>query len=382
MIKPISPTRLIRWAGLFTWACVGIPLVIAPFYFGEQLDLANYLVWLSAHLVFGAAFWLTSRSPQQTAGPGKLAVLAVMTLSALAVSHASQSGLGGILILVVSGVLPWALPVRAGMAWLVAQNVALAVVIGLLPDTSLLSAVLYWGLFLGFSSFAFVTSLVAQREADARDELRKLNSELRATRELLAESTRMAERVRIARELHDLVGHHLTALSLNLETASHLVDERSREYVDRAQSLARLLLSDVREVVGQIRRGDELDLTQALRSLVSDLPSPAVHLDMPEHFTVQDPQRAQVILRCVQEIITNTVRHSGAGNLWIKFDQGPDGLRVSARDDGRGAESVKPGHGLAGMSERLHHLGGRLSWESGRGKGFRLDAWLPLEEGS
>lgn len=382
MIKPISPTRLIRWAGLFTWACVGIPLVIAPFYFGEQLDLANYLVWLSAHLVFGAAFWLTSRSPQQTAGPGKLAVLALMTLSALAVSHASQSGLGGILVLVVSGVLPWALPVRAGMAWLVAQNVALAVVIGLLPDTSLLSAVLYWGLFLGFSSFAFVTSLVAQREADARVELRKLNSELRATRELLAESTRMAERVRIARELHDLVGHHLTALSLNLETASHLVDERSREYVDRAQSLARLLLSDVREVVGQIRRGDELDLTQALRSLVSDLPSPAVHLDMPEHFTVQDPQRAQVILRCVQEIITNTVRHSGAGNLWIKFDQGPDGLRVSARDDGRGAESVKPGHGLTGMGERLQHLGGRLSWESGRGKGFRLDAWLPLEEGT
>lgn len=381
MKRLVTHTRLIRLAGIFTWGCVGIPLVIVPFYYGERLDVMNYAVWFAAYGIFGVAYWLLTRSLHEISRLWCLLLLTLMTISALVVSHTSESGLGGILILVLSGVLPWVLPMRAGIAWLVGQNVALAVVIGYLPDSSSLTAILYCGLFLGFSSFAFVTSFVAQREADARAELRHLNSELRATRELLAESTRIAERVRIARELHDLMGHHLTALSLNLETASHLVDDRPKEYVDRAKSLARLLLSDVREVVGQMRDHEEMDLTQALQSLVSDLPSPHVHLELPEQFSVREPHRAHVILRCIQEIITNTVRHSGARNLWIHIGQDRDGLRITARDDGRGADAVTPGHGLNGMKERLQQLGGRLSWASRRGYGFKLNAWLPMEAG-
>lgn len=380
MSKHFTHPQLIRWAGLFTWACVGIPLLILPFYYGERLDLVRYLIWWGAQLAFGGAYTILALSLGERSRPWRsVALLAVMTASALTVSYLSESGLGGLLILVISGVLPWSLPTRVGVFWMVAQNLAQAGVIASLPDSSLLTALLYCGLFLGFSSFAFVTSLVGLREASARMELDRLNSELRATRELLTESTRIAERVRIARELHDLVGHHLTALSLNLETASHLAEGKTKECVDRAQSLAKLLLSDVREVVGQMRHGDELDLSQALKSLVQDMPRPSVHLELPEEFTVRNPQRAQVILRCVQEIITNAVRHARAGNLWIRFEQGRDGLLLSARDDGRGAARVKPGHGLTGMGERLRQLGGTLNWESGSGVGFRLEAWLPSE---
>src|SRR3546814_15210299 len=78
---------------------------------------------------------------------------------------------------------------------------------------ALMQAVLY----VGFAGFVFVTSMVARQQAQARDEQRRLNAELRATRALLAESARVNERTRISRELHDLLGHHLTALSLNLE---------------------------------------------------------------------------------------------------------------------------------------------------------------------
>ena len=138
---------------------------------------------------------------------------------------------------------------------------------------------------------------VARRQSYARDELRKVNSELRATQALLAESTRIAERVRISRELHDLVGHHLTALSLNLEVASHLVSGKAVEHVAQAQTVAKLLLSDVREVVGAMRGGDSIDLTEALLRLSEGVPKPQIHLDIPELLTVDDPQRAQVVLR-------------------------------------------------------------------------------------
>src|SRR5690606_35509497 len=106
--------------------------------------------------------------------------------------------------------------------------------------------------YVGFTGFAFVTGLVARQQAQAREDQRRLNAELRATRALLAESVRVNERTRISRELHDLLGHHLTALSLNLEIASHLADGAAREHVGQAQTLAELLLSDVREAVSQL----------------------------------------------------------------------------------------------------------------------------------
>jgi signal transduction histidine kinase len=235
------------------------------------------------------------------------------------------------------------------------------------------------GLFMGISLFAFMSSVVGLRQHAARDELRKLNSELHATQALLADNTRIAERVRIARELHDLVGHHLTALTLNLEVATHLVEGKALEHVQQARSLAKLLLADVREVVSDMRQGDTVDLAKALRTLVGGVPEPRIHLDLPSEQLLTDPQRAQVLLRCTQEIITNSVRHARARNLWIRLTTARGGLAMSARDDGRGVNVVQVGNGLTGMSERLAQVGGKLEIESGRGAGFTLHAWMPME---
>jgi len=84
-------------------------------------------------------------------------------------------------------------------------------------------------------------------------------------------------------------------------------------------------------------------------------------------------------LRCAQEIITNTVRHSGARTLWLRFEQDGGEIAIRARDDGRGSDNLKPGNGLAGMRERLAQFGGRLNITTARDRGFALDAWLPLE---
>jgi signal transduction histidine kinase len=248
-----------------------------------------------------------------------------------------------------------------------------------LPDVSLSDASVESGLFLGISLFAFMSSVVVLRQNAARDELRRVNSELRATQSLLAENTRIAERVRIARELHDLVGHHLTALTLNLEVVTHLVDGKVLEHVQQAHSLARLLLADVREVVSDMRKDDMVDLSDALHTLIEGVPKPRIHLDLPAQEIMTEPQRAQVLLRCVQEMITNSVRHAQAGNLWIRLSITGDGLAMSARDDGIGADKVSMGNGLSGMAERLKQLGGKLEIESEPGAGFALHTWVPTK---
>ena len=86
-----------------------------------------------------------------------------------------------------------------------------------------------------------------------------------------------------------------------------------------------------------------------------------------------------MILRCAQEVITNTVKHAEAENLWLTIRENEDGLAISARDDGRGTDRLEEGNGLLGMGERLRQLGGQLSVKSAMGEGFRLTAWLPRE---
>jgi signal transduction histidine kinase len=233
-------------------------------------------------------------------------------------------------------------------------------------------------LYAGFSGFVFVTSLVARQQAQAREEQRRLNAELRATRLLLAESARTNERTRISRELHDLLGHHLTALSLNLEVAGHLAEGRVKEHVQQAHTLARLLLTDVREAVSQLREGGAIDLAAALRPLAENVPALDIHMDIQAPLMLDDPERAHVLLRCTQEIITNAVRHAGARNLWIRVERVDDCMFMTARDDGRGADQLTAGNGLRGMRERLAHHGGDLKIETRPDAGFSLTLTLPV----
>jgi signal transduction histidine kinase len=373
--------QLLRYAGLFTWACVGIPLlwdsVRAP---EDAGDPSDRIWWMSAYFVFGLAYWLVTRDlGGRKAWQLKIPLLLLMNISAIAINYFSHSGLSGILMGVIAGVLPWMMPFWPGLVWVVVQNFSLAPITATLPGFGWFAAFFQAALYLGFSAFTYITSLVARQQADSREEQRRLNSELRATRTLLTESSRIGERMRISRELHDLVGHHLTALSLNLEVASHLVSGNAQEHVRQAQSVAKLLLSDVREVVSQLREDDAIDLTEALKTLVEGVPGLSIHLQLPPRFAVDDPRRAQVLLRCAQEIITNALRHANARNLWLRFERDGGELAVHARDDGRGAGELHQGNGLTGMRERLAQIGGRLNITTSRNSGFALDAWLPLE---
>ncbi|PKH70648.1 sensor histidine kinase, partial [Stenotrophomonas sp. Betaine-02u-23] len=376
-----SHTRVLRLAGLFTWVMVGLPLVYSQI---ENLrrpasDNGGAVLLFAAYLVFGGAYFRLTRDLRSGGHASWLdrGMLVLLTISALGVSFLSGSGLGSILMMVAAGVIPWMLPARYGVLWLLVSQLAVAPVYYVLLRFPLFEAVMQSLLYGGFSMFIFVTSLVARQQTDAREEQRQLNTELRATRVLLAESARVNERTRISRELHDLLGHHLTALSLNLEVAGHITEGRAQEHVHQAHTLAKLLLTDVREAVSQLRDSGAIDLAAALRPLTQRVPSLDVHLDVPSPLNVEDPERAHVLLRCTQEIITNAVRHAGARNLWITVRREAGGVSLEARDDGNGADGIMVGNGLRGMRERLQQCGGELQIETHRGQGFRLRASVP-----
>ncbi|MBH1569221.1 sensor histidine kinase [Stenotrophomonas maltophilia] len=382
MLGVLSHTRVLRLAGLFTWVMVGLPLAYSQF---ENLhsrgDMGGWAVLLFvAYLSFGTSYYWLPRILRSDSPPSGLdrGLLLLLTISALGVSFLSGSGLGSILMMVAAGVIPWMLSVRLGVLWLLVSQLAVAPVYYLLLRFPLFEAVMQSLLYGGFSMFIFVTSLVARQQTEARDEQRRLNSELRATRALLAESARVNERTRISRELHDLLGHQLTALTLNLEVAGHLAEGQALEHVKRSHTLAKLLLGNVREVVSQLRETGAIDLAAALRPLTENVPSLDIQLEIEDPLNVEDPQRAHVLLRCTQEIITNAVRHAGARHLWIKvYREAPDRVVVEARDDGVGADMVNVGNGLRGMRERLQQCGGQLQIETRPGEGFRLRATVP-----
>lgn len=374
------PIELFRYAGMFLWFCAGIPMLLMSVIYSQPLVLELYIAWFMLHFLFGLMYWnLMQYLPERSTISNRLLYLSLLTGSALGISAVSQSSVGGILLLIVSVLLPWMLALVPAVSWLITQNILLAISVSRIPDVSLSDASTEAGFFLGISLFAFMSSVVVLRQNAARDELRRVNSELQATQSLLEENTRIAERVRIARELHDLVGHHLTALTLNLEVVTHLVDGKVLEHVQQAHSLAKLLLADVREVVSDMRQDDMVNLADALYTLTEGVPMPSIHLDLPSQDVMIEPQRAQVLLRCVQEIITNSVRHARAENLWIRLSMTRDGLAMSARDDGIGADKVAVGNGLLGMAERLKQLDGKLEIESEPGAGFALHVWLPTE---
>lgn len=370
---------LADYAGMLAWLVAGLPVVLPLVSDGPVAFMSwRWLGYSGFYLSFGVVFWLLVT--ERLEGLGKRAHVGLLAFQVLAASGAiffHADGLTAVLYIITSVYAAEVLPFQYSFAVVLGQTGWLAWA-SLLYMYEPLFALIQSIAYLGFQLFALFTAHGARQDAEAKARLAKLNNELRATQALLAESSRMAERVRIARELHDLIGHHLTALSLNLEVAGHLTEGKAKEHVQTSHTLAKTLLQDVREVVSAMREGGGLDIAQALRALIQDVPELQIHLDLPVDLGIDDPARAHALLRCVQEIITNTVKHAHAKNLWITFEHTPEGIAVHAHDDGRGASTVQAGNGLMGMKERLEQLGGQLSFGSHPGEGFTLDARLPV----
>jgi signal transduction histidine kinase len=364
----MTPSRLIGIAGLIVWLMVGLPAFIHHAW-APPPDVR----WVLAFVLFGILFAADLRQP-------RLLLVAGEAGAALALVLLRCNGYEGTLLALVAMQLGTRLDRWAGVLWISAQTLLLgaAVAFQMNPRAAWLLAPPY----LGFQLVAFFTFHIMAREVAARGALATANAELRAVQEILADSSRIAERLRIAHELHDALGHRLTALTLNLEAALQRTQGPARTNVETAQSLARELLADVREIVADSRTRDGVHVAHALQTLVSAVPRPRVHLEIAESLRIADPERAHILLRCTQEIVTNAARHSQAENLWIVIERDGEAFRIGAHDDGRGSDGASDGFGLRGMRERVERAGGELHIATQPGRGFDVTAMLPVRSGA
>ena len=260
---------------------------------------------------------------------------------------------------------------------LAAVNVALLWLLMRYWGHGLADALIYLLSFASFQAFATLVMGMTVRAEHDRDELARVNVDLLATRSLLAESVRDSERLRLSRELHDIAGHKLTALKLNLSALARDPRWRDEQAVALCAQLADELLADIRGVVQQLRLHDGIALRELLQALAAPFPRPRVHLELADDARVADLGQAEVVLRTVQEALTNTARHSNAENLWIVLRQDSGTLALDIRDDGRGQGELVFGNGLSGMRERWQSLGGALRARRGEHGGVQLSATLP-----
>jgi signal transduction histidine kinase len=299
-----------------------------------------------------------------------------VALNALTLLYLGGTGAGLGFLVIVAAALPYFLGARQTWTWIVVQTVAMFAFVadGLTTVEGLTFAIAA----IGFQVFAASSSMLAISEGRARNDFARANAELTATRELLAENSRTSERLRISRDLHDTLGHHLTALSLQLDVAARLAEGNAAEHVRQAHAVTRLLLSDVRDVVSSLRESSRLNLAAAIKALTIQPGEARIHLTLPETLAVEDTARAETLLRAVQEVLTNTARHSCARNLWIQLEARDGGIMLHTRDDGRGTNVLTLGNGLRGMHERFQEHGGRVEVNSSAGGGFDVQAFLPL----
>lgn len=230
---------------------------------------------------------------------------------------------------------------------------------------------------IGFQALAALCVYYAVSAESSRDQLALVNADLLATRALLADSARDAERVRVARELHDVAGHKLTAMKLNLRALASDPTLAKRHELMIAEQLSSELLDDIRSVVQALRDSRGLDMNTALRALAAPIPRPALMLDVGDAVHISDPAIAETILRVVQEAMTNTARHADADTLSVILRLEDGKILLDIQDDGRVRGPVQEGNGLAGMRERVAAVDGRLRLGRSTRGSMRLQVELP-----
>jgi signal transduction histidine kinase len=360
--------RPLTFAGAAAWLMVGLPVLMHGGIPAWRLEVWA-ATWVSfATLLFGALASTSLRT--------RLLLLALCVVAVVAMVLLLCDGFEGALLVLIALRLGGSVSRRVGIGWTVIQTALLGAGIAVhwTPSAALLLAPPY----LGFSLLAFALADLLAGTAAQRRALAAANAELRAAQRLAVENSRLAERMHIARDLHDTVGHRLTALGINLEIAGKLAGGAVSEPIAMARELVKAALGDVRAAVERLHDDERIDLATTLRTLASDMPALRVHLAVPDGLCNDDPERAVALLRCTQEIITNAARHARAENLWIDITESDLGaVELMAHDDGRGAREAAPGNGLRGMRERVAATGGSVETSSPVGKGFRVRAILP-----
>jgi signal transduction histidine kinase len=233
-----------------------------------------------------------------------------------------------------------------------------------------------------------------RRRQEAVDTARRRAAELEQAREELASRAVTEERLRIARELHDVVAHSMSIIAVQSGVGVHVIDSRpdeARKALVAVEATSRQALVEMRRLLGVLRHEAEArgslapapGLTQ-VESLAAEVASAGVRVEVRIEGTPSELPAGLDLsaYRIVQEALTNVVRHAGPATARVAVRYGPAEVAIEVTDDGKGAASgdrERGGHGIAGMRERAALYGGTLEAGPLPGGGFRVAASLPLE---
>ena len=246
--------------------------------------------------------------------------------------------------------------------------------------------------------FTFLLARALARDAEDQAELETLHAslktslrELRASTEQIAELAATEERNRLARDIHDSLGHHLAAINIQLEKANAYRErdpERSRGAVTQAQRTVQDALRDVRESVGSLRENAPFSFEDAFDGLLARMRHGDLKVEVQQ--TGDSGSYSNLILmtlyRVIQEGLTNVHKHADASEVSLALDFGDEQVRLNLSDNGSGfdatdrqAKQEKPGFGLVGLRERLGLVGGKLTLQS-QPRATTLTATIPKRQ--
>jgi signal transduction histidine kinase len=347
-----------------------------PWHDGFPTDGGEFALGLSIALIGPIALIAARRAP----GP----VVAIVTAAATADVLISGDQPGppyialafAILSAIVRGARIWAwVSVAAG--WLI--TIAGAVLLRLdIPPASVA------GTTLGI--------LIVMGIGEAIRSRRERISEYRRTAAQRKQSEVQAERVRIARELHDVLAHSLSQINVQAGVGLHLMDkqpERAAAALASIKEVSKTALDEVRSVLGVLRSEDGADASaplvpepdlSRLPGLAASVTEQGVRVELENSLTTPPPAAAQLaIYRIVQESLTNVVRHARATRATVSISEADGAYRVRVEDDGTGAAAPGTvGRGITGMRERTELLGGHLTAGTSKGGGFLVTATIPI----
>lgn len=240
--------------------------------------------------------------------------------------------------------------------------------------------------------FTLVFTGVAVREQSIREEAGRLAVELREANQKLREYAvrvedlaTMEERNRLAREIHDSLGHYLTVINVQLGAAQAVLDqdpERARLAVSQAQRLTQEGLDAVRQSVAALREAplSNRSLVEAVRGLLDEVRTSGVVTQMVVHGQPRPagPKEELTLFRAAQEGLTNVRKHARASQVTLTLDyETPGRVVVTVQDNGIGAAQAEGGFGLLGLRERVQLLGGDIYIDTAPGRGLFLSVAVP-----
>lgn len=242
-------------------------------------------------------------------------------------------------------------------------------------------------------ALAMAAGLYVRTRADYILGLRERAERLERERELLSDQAVFDERVRIARELHDVVAHNVSLMVVQAQALAATAngDGAQKEALGRIGDLGREAMSEMHRMLGVLRLQEDPAADREPQPGVSDLPALVARTreaGIEAELTVEGHERELApgvdlsVYRIVQEALTNVIRHADAQSVEVRLAYRPDGLEVDVQDDGSAMATVpdhpSDGHGLVGMRERVALLNGALTaGPRSDGPGFRIHAILP-----